>query len=471
MTFTLFKNELLAVFRDGRGIITLLIGFLLALISTWTSASTHARHDLAHDAAAGAARNAWNEREGDSPHSRAHYGDYVFRPAGPLSTLDSGLQSVTGRVIFTEGHRQNSAVHKPQQEAASLLRYDRLEPATVLQTLLPLILILIGFGTISSDRESGRLKLLIIQGARPLSLLLAKSLALWVIGFSICVLVVGMHLIFGEETDFSRTFLFLALHLAVLWIVAVLVVVVSARSRHSGSAAALLLSFWVISAIVLPRFAAITVTTLDPLPTRDVFQASMDQDREQGMDGHNPRDSRRQELEKEILSKYGVSSRSELPVNIGGLIMQADEEYGAQVWDKHFGGLEEHLMRQYASTGLFSLVNPLQSADRLSMAISGTGLTSHLDFLRATEEYRREMVRKLNEEDAFGVTRSEGGRMRRTTAQDFYTGFNGFDYQPLSLSVQLQKSRLDLLALCVWLLGSTVLLFLTGQKIKRGGVL
>ena len=81
------------------------------------------------------------------------------------------------------------------------------------------------------------------------------------------------------------------------------------------------------------------------------------------------------------------------------------------------------------------------------------------------------MVRKLNEEDAFGVTRSGGGRMRRTTAQDFYTGFNGFDYQQLSLSVQLQKSRLDLLALCVWLLGSTVLLFLTGQKIKRGGVL
>ena len=86
MTFTLFKNELLAVFRDGRGSATLLIGFLLASISTWTSASTHARHDIAHDAAEGAARNAWNEREGDSPHSRAHYGDYVFRPAGPLST-------------------------------------------------------------------------------------------------------------------------------------------------------------------------------------------------------------------------------------------------------------------------------------------------------------------------------------------------------------------------------------------------
>jgi ABC-2 type transport system permease protein len=471
MAFILFKNELRAVLRDGRGLVTLLLGLLLALISTWTSASTHARQDIAHDAATGAARNAWNDREGDSPHSRAHYGDYVFRPAGPLATLDSGLQAVTGRVIFTEGHRQNVAVHKPQQEAASLLRYDRLEPATVLQLLAPLVLILIGFGVISSERETGRLKLLIIQGVRPLSLLLAKSFALWAIGVVLCVLVVGMHLLFAEEVDVGRTFVFLLLHLVVLWIVAALVVAVSARSRQSGAAAALLLSFWVLSAIVLPRFAAMTATILDPLPTRDVFQASMDEDREQGMDGHNPRDSRRQELEQEVLAKYGVSSRDELPVNLGGLIMQADEEYGAKVWDKHFGGLEDHLKRQYEFAGLFSFLNPLQSADRLSMAIAGTGLASHLDFLRATEEYRREMVRKLNEEDAFGVTRAEDGRRSRTTTQDFYTGFNGFDYQPLSLGVQLLQRRLDLIALCAWLVGSTLLLGFTARKFNRGGVL
>ena len=471
MILTLFKNEWRAILRDGRGVIALFLSLLLAFISTWTSASTHARQDMAHNAATQAARDAWNERQGDSPHSRAHYGDYVFRPAGPLSKLDSGLQAVTGRVIFTEAHRQNVPVHKPQQEAASLLRYNRLEPSTVLQLLAPLVLVLAGFGVISSERESGRLKLLSIQGARPLPLLLAKTFALWTIGVALSLLVVGTHLLFAEEVDLSRTLPFLVLHLVVLWIVAAVVVAVSARTRQPGAAAAILLSFWVLSAIILPRFAAMTATILDPLPSRDIFQAAMDQDREEGMDGHNPRDERRQKLEQEVLAEYGVSSRNELPVNLGGLIMQADEEYGSKVWDKHFGELEEHLKRQYELVGMFSFLNPLQSVDRLSMAIAGTGLASHLDFLRETESYRREMVRKLNEEDAFGITRDEDGRRRRTTTQDFYTGFNGFQYEPLSLGNQLSRNVSDIVALLVWFLGSTLFLMVTAKRFNRGGVL
>ena len=374
MIATLFRNEWRAVLRDGRGLVVLVLGALLALISTWTSASTHARQDLAQDAANHAARSAWNEREGDSPHSRAHYGDYVFRPSGPLAKLDSGLQAVTGRVIYTEAHRQNADVHKPQQEAASLLRYDRLEPSTVLQLLTPLVLVLAGFGVMSSERESGRLKLLRIQGARPLPLLFAKTLALWTLGAGLCVLVVASHLLFAEEIDLGRTLAFLALHLATLWVVAALVAGVSARSRNAGTAAALLLSFWVLGAIVMPRLAAMTATAVDPLPGRDAFQAAMDEDRAEGLDGHNPLDQRRQELEQQVLEEYGVSSRDQLPINLGGLIMQADEEYGAQVWDKHFGELEEHLQRQYRFAGTFSFLNPLQATDRLSMAIAGTGL-------------------------------------------------------------------------------------------------
>ena len=83
---------------------------------------------------------------------------------------------------------------------------------------------LAGFGVISSERESGRLKLLSIQGARPLPLLLAKTFALWTIGVALSLLVVGTHLLFAEEVDLSRTLPFLVLHLAVLWIVAAVVV-------------------------------------------------------------------------------------------------------------------------------------------------------------------------------------------------------------------------------------------------------
>lgn len=471
MIRTLFQNEWRAVLRDGRGLVVLVLGALLALVSTWTSASTLARQDLAQDAATQAARTAWNERPVDRAHSRAHYGDYVFRPSGPLAKLDSGLQAVTGRVIYTEAHRQNAAVHKPQQAAASLLRYDRLEPSTVLQLLAPLVLVLAGFGVVSSERESGRLRLLWIQGTRPLPLLLAKTFALWTLGAALCLLVVGTHLAFAAEVDAGRTLTFLLLHLAALWVVAAVVAGVSARARRPGTAAALLLSLWVLGAIVMPRLAAMTATALDPLPTRDAFQAAMQEDREQGLDGHNPRDERRLELEQQVLQEYDVRSREELPVNLGGLIMQADEEYGAQVWDKHFGELEEHLQRQFAVAGAFSFLNPLQATDRLSMAIAGTGLTSHLEFLRQTENYRRELIKKLNYEDAYGGSKNDEGRWRATTSREFYTSFAAFRYKPLPLGALLGGRATDVLALSVWLLGATLFLVLTARRLDRKGVL
>ena len=466
MILALFSNEWRSIVRDGRGRLVITLGVLLALVSAWTSASTHASKERAQAAAVESARCAWEDREVDSAHSRAHFGDYVFRPSGSMSTLDSGLQAVTGRVVFTEAHRQNDAVHKPQQAAASLLRYDRLEPSTVLQILAALVLVLAGFGVISSERESGRLNLLLIQGVSSRQLLLAKTLALWTLGVALCLVVVGANLILVDDVDIGRIAAFLGLHLATLWVVAALVACISARAKRTGTAAALLLSLWVAGAIVIPRLSAMSTATLDPLPGRDAFQAAMQADRQQGIDGHNPMDERRNELERKVLKEYGVSSREELPVSLGGLIMQADEEYGAKVWDKHFGELEGHLLRQDASVGKFSFLNPFQATDRLSMAIAGTGLNSHLEFLRQTEYYRRELVQRLNEEDAFGVARSENGRLLRTTTKEFYLSFDSFEYKPLALGEMLGRRTTDLLALALWIFGASALLILTARQME-----
>ena len=60
-------------------------------------------------------------------------------------------------------------------------------------------------------------------------------------------------------------------------------------------------------------------------------------ERNQGIDGHNPYDKRREALKNKYLSDYQVDSLSQLPINFDGIVMQADEEYGNLVWDKHFG--------------------------------------------------------------------------------------------------------------------------------------
>ncbi len=467
---TLLANEWRALLRDGRGVMILSLGALLAVVATWTAASTDHRERLGQVAATESARTAWLEREADNPHSRAHYGDYVFRPSGPLAGLDSGLQMVTGRSIRLEAHRQNAAVHVPHREASSLLRFDRLEPSTVLNLLVPLVLVLAGFGTVASERESGRLRLLRIQGARPLSLLLAKSLALWSVGAALAVLVIGSHLVLAKGAAATGpTVAYFVLHLVALWIVAVLVACVSSWARRPGTAAGVLLSLWVTSAIVLPRLAAMTADAFLPLPGRDAFEAAMREDREKGLDGHNPRDERRLEVERQVLEEYGVETKEELPINLGGVLMQADEEYGNQVWDEHFGDLEDQLRSQSAFAGAFSFVNPLQATDRISMAIGGTDLNSHLAFLQQAESHRRSFVKALNDEDAFGGAKT-GERGWKADAE-FYASFESFRFEPRSLRETLAGQSVELFALALWGLGLTGLLLHSARRLERGGSL
>lgn len=469
MIRTLFVNEWLATLRDGRALLVLATAVVLALVASWTTASTDHRERAGQTAATEQARTAWLEKDADHPHSRAHYGDYVFRPSGPLAGLDPGLQSVTGRAIRTEAHRQNDAVHRPHTEAASLMRFDRLEPSTVLQLLVPLVLVLAGFGSVATERETGRLRLLRIQGVRPFPLLIAKSLALWSLGAALCVLVVGTHLLFADELDPTRTASFLVLHLATLWIVAVIVTCASSWLRQPGAAAGVLLSLWVGGAIVLPRVAAMTANALDPLPGRDAFLAAMRADREEGLDGHNPRDERRLEIEEQVLAEYGVDSVEELPIDLGGVLMQADEDYGARVWDKHFGGLEEHLRRQSATAGAFSLINPLQATDRVSMAIAGTGLFSHLAFLRQAESYRRSLVKALNDEHAYGGAKT--GERGWTATPEFYASFESFRFDPPSVRDVLGCESLSLAALGLWILATAGVLALSARRLEEGGSL
>ena len=72
----------------------------------------------------------------------------------------------------------------------------------------------------------------------------------------------------------------------------------------------------------------------------------MDNDRSKGIDGHNPSEERESELLEITLKKYNVKTIEDLPINFTGVIMQADEEYGNLVWDKHFGNLYSKLELQ-----------------------------------------------------------------------------------------------------------------------------
>jgi ABC-2 type transport system permease protein len=196
--------------------------------------------------------------------------------------------------------------------------------------------------------------------------------------------------------------------------------------------------------------------SLTPLSTRIELSEKMQDDRSKGIDGHNPFDDRKIELEKEILARYEVDSLSHLPINFAGILMQADEEFGNQVWDKHYGELYEKLETQKRNYQLSGLINPFASLQSLSMASAGTDLLHHLDFLSHAEKYRRYFIKTLNDEYAFGGSKT--GERGWKASQDFFRSIKDFSYNEANFISMKNKYLIDIFCLFLWSLSLVCLI-------------
>ena len=174
----------------------------------------------------------------------------------------------------------------------------------------------------------------------------------------------------------------------------------------------------------------------------------MKEDRSQGLDGHNPADERRKTLEEQTLKEYGVDSLSQLPINFDGILMQADEEYGNKVWDKHFGHLHTVLGQQKQSYQLGGLINPFISLQNASKGFMGSDNLHHLEFLVQVETYRRSFIKTLNDKHAFGGSKT--GDWGWTVDNDFFKSVEGFTYVIPKIEEKIKYYFIDLLALLFW---------------------
>ena len=231
-------------------------------------------------------------------------------------------------------------------------------------------------------------------------------------------------------------------------IIVLLTIFISLALKSATGALSLTMVVWVLWTIFLPKIIGKSVEKISPLPSRVAFQNAMDSDRSKGIDGHNPSAEREGELIKETLAKYNVNNLEELPVNFTGILMQADEEYGNKVWDKHFGDLYTQLQTQKMYYQLSGFFNPFVSVQNLSMATSGTDMFHHLDFLKQAENYRRFFIKKLNDEYAFGGAKTGDRDWKADT--EFFQSVKDFSYQFPSFISFLSKYIVDIFLLFIW---------------------
>ena len=409
-------------------------------------------------------RKQWDNLEAMNPHRAAHYGSYAFKPNNLLNSMDGGINDITGNVIQLEGHVQNEIVYSEASQSLSISKFGKLKSSLLLQYVIPLFLIFLAYGSISNEKETQRLKLLIFQGISMTRLIFAKSLSIWIYGLSLLLITIVIQnlLIRCDSEVFRRLTLLILSYGSYYYIITSLATYFSARLKNNTSALSAILATWILWTIFLPKIWGNAVEKIHPLPSRMAFKAAMKEERSKGIDGHNPTDKRREELKNKYLTEYKVDSLQQLPINFDGIVMQEDEEYGNLVWDKHFGNNYNVLQNQKGLYQVSGLLNPFASLQSASMGFCGTDMIHHLDFLKKAEDYRRVLIKALNDKHAYGGSKT--GDWSWTVDSTFFRSVQGFSYNAPKINDQIDHYLIDILFLLWWVLLITFMIKLNTNK-------
>jgi len=467
------KKEFLTAIRDVR--LQVSGGILIVLMLTAVLVGRQGQQQIQQERvkAQSAMYDKWVNQGEKHPHSAAHYGQFAFKPKPVLSFLDVGLDNYTGISVFLEAHKQNEILFSAAQDSNGMTRFGEMTVALILQILLPVLIIFLTFNIFSKEREEGTLKLLHAQGISMRQLFIGKAMGTYLIVLVLFLpIIVLAFLLLNQpsatiDSGVTSKFIWLTIGYAVYFLVFVLLcVLISAFAKNSGFALLTLLGLWIAACIILPKATANLADKVYPTPSQFEFKNTIRNKVKNGIDGHNPSDTRLASLKEEVLEQYGVNTIEELPVNWSGIAMQAGEEYTDQVYDAEFTNIEDIFNRQNRFSEWAGFVNPYLAVRNLSMALAGTDFHHHVTFARAAEDYRRGFVKKLNKD--MEVNHKPGiAYGDYNVGQDMWESVAPFQYEIPDAASILAKNWRSVAALGFWLVVIVFFSSISTPKISR----
>ncbi|MBA3891525.1 MAG: DUF3526 domain-containing protein, partial [Gemmatimonadaceae bacterium] len=344
----------------------------------------------------------------------------------------------------------NEFRYRPAQDRTSIQRFGELTAAEILQSLLPLFIIMLAFPAFAGEREAGTLRQVLSLGVTRRDLLAGKALGVaggmalvlvpaTILGILALALTFDGGLLAGSV---SRSALLAAAYLLYFVVFIALSLAASAWFRSSRLALVALLAFWMINALVAPRLASDAAGALHTLPSAIEFRAAMDRD----LSDTREVERRVAERRAELLQQYNADNLDAVPIGFSGISLQEGEEHANQVFDRHYGRLFEIYERQNAAMRCGGLAAPLLAMRSLSMGLAGTDLDHHRQFVAAAEDYRREMQGMLN---ADIVLHQRPGRVYLAGA-DLWSRVPEFVYVTPSAGWAMRRQALSLVLLAGW---------------------
>ncbi len=456
------RKESVEMLRDGRFRWSAAILFVLLSASLLTGWRHYVIFSALRAEAERSQREQWLSKEVANAHVAAHAGTTVFRPYLPLFAVDKGLDAYLGSSVFLEAHRQNPFQHAPAEFATPLQRFGEVTAAVTLQLLVPLLIILLTYSAFAGEREAGTLRQILSLGISPRDLALGKAIG--AMGPLIALLLsatLGGVIVLSLNTSselqkFSLPRLALmALSYLIYFVIFVcLGLIVSARARTAQRALVILLAFWFVTCLLLPRVAMTLAKQIHPTPTARQFVEEVERAKRE-----IPNFLERQaQVEKRLLAAYNIQNAKDLPISKWGMTLYEGEERETRLYNQQFQRLFDGYERQNRFYQYAALFAPSLALQALSMGLAGGDFNHHRHFAEAAEQYRFNLVQTMNQA-AVNTRHYNTGLSGRLKGPAFPTGERQtyeqvppFQYTPPNWRWSVGRLKIAAAVLTFWLL-------------------
>ena len=474
-TLTIAREEWRYWLRSNLALaVVALFAVILISVSWLTALRMHAEsHERAHHQAD--SEQTFLSQPDRHPHRMVHYGHYVFRAPMPLAIFDPGLDSVTGQTMFLEGHRQNSATFSASGSSADLGGLSWLTPALIYQVFAPLLIIVLGHGAVTREREARALAPLLAQGLSGRTLLAGKMLALSLfVLLLLAPLVVSALISLGSGESLLAAASLVGVYLVYLSVWVGLTLLISSVLHKRSSVIATLAASWLALTLVLPAAAVNVTSHAAPLAGKIETELTMLTEVRDLSDGHDVDDSVYDRVHASLLEEHGVDRVEDLKVNIRGVLAGMAEEKLTKTLNVYAERRMQAEMRQANLLGSYGWLTPALAVAGASRTLSGTDLNHYHRFLRQAEDFRFGFVQGLNRAHAEELSyiddinrgRDEESWMRARVDASNWQVVDEFHYEPAGASVRLASAGSSVSMLVVWLAVLSGMLVWAGGRLK-----
>ncbi len=296
-------------------------------------------------------------------------------PLGPVESFSVGLTDLLPKQAeISIWKRPDTLFGRYQLESPLTLLAGRFDLSFVVLYLLPLFLLALSYDLLASEREDGRLALLLIQPVALPRLFTAKLLARLLPLTAFLVIVVGGGAMAAgmplAALPRVAGWLMVAWLYGVFWLA--VCGLVAAYTRRPETAAAALAAIWLLVVLIIPGLLDVGVRTASPVPSRL-----------EAVTAQRAASTEASRASAELLATY-YHEHPELATNgqQGGFLpayYASEREVERQIAPL-LTDFDDRLTRQQALVSRWRFTSPAVVAQEALNELAGVGLDRHRDF-------------------------------------------------------------------------------------------